>query len=131
MLEIFGILNIAFNAIFTIEAIIKIVALRSRYFKDTWNVFDFTIVALTYVFLVLSKTNVIEGFGSTTTILRALRIGRVLRLIKKAQKLQIIFYSIIDSLATLGSLGLLLLLFFFMFAVIGTSNFGKVMIGEP
>lgn len=83
----FTYINIVFNIIFTIEAVIKIIALRSQYFRDAWNCFDFTIVVLSYIFLILAYTNVLVGFGSTTTILRALRIGRVLRLIKKAKKL--------------------------------------------
>ena len=98
--------------------------MKTKYFKEAWNVFDFTIVALTYLMTLLDVAGVLSGFGQTTTVLRALRIGRILRLIKRAKQLKIIFYSIVDSLAALGSLGLLLLLFFFMFSVIGVNMFG-------
>ena len=47
------VLNYIFMAIFTIEATIKIIALRRDYFKDGWNIFDFTVVSLTTVILVL------------------------------------------------------------------------------
>ena len=83
-------LNISFNIIFTIEAVVKIYALRCKYFKDSWNIYDFTIVMATYSFLILDMLGVFAGFGSTTTILRALRVGRIIRLIKKAKKLRII-----------------------------------------
>ena len=123
--------NITFNIIFIVECIVKIIAMKSQYFMDAWNLFDFTIVVLTQIFLFLNFMNFLPGFGNTTTVLRALRIGRILRLIKRAQQLQIIFHALIDSIASLGSLGLLLLLFFFMFAVIGSALFGHAKIGDP
>jgi hypothetical protein len=41
--------NYAFTAIFTMEAIIKIFAFRSVYFKEGWNIFDFIIVIGTFI----------------------------------------------------------------------------------
>merc|ERR1712096_449038 len=38
------VINIVFAVTFTVEAIIKLVAYTIYYFKDQWNVFDFTIV---------------------------------------------------------------------------------------
>ena len=42
--EILEYFNKLFMAIFIIEAFIKIVAHGKRYFKDGWNIFDFTII---------------------------------------------------------------------------------------
>ena len=81
MIEVF---NYVFMGIFTIEAIIKIIALKKLYFKDSWNIFDFTIVAFTLLILLLKLASIPVSFGSGPTVLRALRIGRILRLIKKA-----------------------------------------------
>lgn len=89
--SVLEVVNYIFMAIFTIEAVVKIVALRKDYFKDSWNLFDFTVVILTAIILCLTLASLDIGVGSSATILRTLRIGRVLRLIKKAQKLQIIF----------------------------------------
>ena len=94
--EVVEILNYVFMVIFTIEAIVKIIAMKSKYFKDGWNVFDFTVVLLTAIILGLSWVGPLIGFdvgnlGVTSTILRSLRIGRIFRLIKKAESLQIIF----------------------------------------
>jgi hypothetical protein len=36
--------NLAFNIIYTLEAIIKLIAFDCDYFKDGWNNFDFIIV---------------------------------------------------------------------------------------
>ena len=37
--------NYIFTCIFVLEAIIKLIAYSKRYFKDNWNIFDFSIVA--------------------------------------------------------------------------------------
>ena len=42
-------LNYIFSAIFTVEAIIKLAALGKKYFKETWNIFDFIVVVGTWV----------------------------------------------------------------------------------
>lgn len=76
--------NYVFLVIFTVEAVIKIVAFRKLYFHSSWNIFDFTIVVITLIILGLNVFNVPIEFGSGPTVLRALRIGRILRLIKRA-----------------------------------------------
>ena len=45
--------NYFFTAVFTIEAIIKLIALKKTYFKESWNIFDFTIVVFTLLILLL------------------------------------------------------------------------------
>lgn len=122
--ETIEIFNYVFMTIFTLEAIIKLIALKGLYFRDSWNIFDFTIVTITLIMLFLKIINVEVPFGNGPTVLRALRIGRILRLIKRAKKLKIIFHTLLDSAASLGSLGLLLVIIFFMFAIIGRSVFG-------
>lgn len=49
------IINYIFSSIFAIEAIIKIIALRKTYFYDGWNIFDFFIVILTFVVLIIER----------------------------------------------------------------------------
>ena len=75
-------MNYIFMIIFTLEALIKLVALKRGYFSDSWNIFDFTIVALTLIMLGLKTTSINVQLGNGPMILRALRIGRILRLIK-------------------------------------------------
>lgn len=71
--------------VFTLEAIIKLIAFKKYYFHDSWNIFDFTIVAFTLIMLFLQSVDIKVPFGNGPTILRALRIGRILRLIKRAK----------------------------------------------
>ena len=82
------IINYIFMAIFTIEAIVKIIAQKLDYFKESWNIFDFIVVAGTIIILSLNWAGLGEDIQILGTILRTLRIGRVFRLIKKQQKLQ-------------------------------------------
>ena len=53
------IINYFFMVIFTTEAIIKIIALKKLYFRDSWNIFDFTIVMFTLLVLILKIANLI------------------------------------------------------------------------
>ena len=84
VIDVVEILNYVFMVIFTLEAIIKIFAMRSNYFKDSWNIFDFVVVVLTAVILAISFAGIGGNLGVTSTILRSLRIGRIFRLVKRA-----------------------------------------------
>ena len=75
--------NYTFMVIFTIEAIVKIIAQKCAYFKDNWNIFDFTVVVGTIIILTLNWVGIGDSIAILGTILRTLRIGRVFRLIKK------------------------------------------------
>ena len=50
--------NYLFTAIFVIEAIIKLVALRREYFKNPWNNFDFFVVISSLVDIFLSSLKI-------------------------------------------------------------------------
>lgn len=113
-------------SIFTIEAIVKIIAQKKEYFRDNWNVFDFVVVVGTIIILTLNWVGVGDSIAIAGTILRTLRIGRVFRLIKKQQKLRQIFNTLIQALPSMGSLGLLLMLLIFMFSIIGMSQFALI-----
>ena len=124
VISVVEILNYIFMVIFTIEAIVKIIAMRSKYFRDGWNIFDFVVVLLTAIILGLSWIGPkfgleVGNLGVTSTILRSLRIGRIFRLVKKAEQLQIIFQALIDSVPAMASLALLLILLIFMYSIIG------------
>lgn len=87
---ILDVINLVFAGIFTVEAIIKLIAFGKGYFKVGWNNFDFTIVIGTYIGLILTNTTSFN-VGPQTTIIRAFRIGRIFRLVKKAKSLKMIF----------------------------------------
>lgn len=43
---ILSLINQAFIAIFTLECVMKMTAMRIHYFKQPWNVFDFVVVVM-------------------------------------------------------------------------------------
>lgn len=119
--------NFVFMGIFTIEAFIKIVAMKSSYFKDSWNIFDFVVVVFTPIVIVISLFPQLGiDAKKQATLLRVLRMLRILRIVKKAEKLQIIFETILEAIPAMGSLGVLLLLFLFLFSIIGMQLFSFV-----
>jgi hypothetical protein len=76
------VLNQIFTAIFTVEAIIRLLALGWRnYFKDGWNIFDFLIALGSVIGIFVSMSTSVQIRGTST--LRAFRILRLLRLLKR------------------------------------------------
>jgi hypothetical protein len=53
--NLFENINFAFTIVYTIEAIIKLYVFRKTYFRDGWNVFDFTIVVSAWIGFVIEK----------------------------------------------------------------------------
>ena len=99
------IINYIFLGIFICEAIIKLIALGLSYFENSWNNFDFMIVMLTICSVILEKSGIVGNIGSSTSVIRAFRIGRLLRLIKRAKSLMLIFETLIKALPALANVG--------------------------
>ena len=76
-------LNAIFTIIFNIEMILKLIALKTAYFYNIWNKFDFFLVIVTDLGLVLDLMGVKSlGFNGTGfTILRAFRILRIVKVL--------------------------------------------------
>ena len=83
-------INYVFTGIFILEAAIKLIAFGDRYFRDSWNVFDFFIVTSSIVFVTIKELFSVD-LGSTTQAVRTLRLGRMLKLFRSMTQLQIIF----------------------------------------
>eukprot|EP00045_Choanoeca_perplexa_P001967 m.22459 g.22459 ORF g.22459 m.22459 type:complete len:1360 (+) comp11254_c0_seq3:204-4283(+) len=120
-------MNILFNIIFLAEAVIKLVAWKRAYFKDSWNIFDFCIVIVGILGLLVDL--LASSVGINTTVLRVLRlfrIVRILRLVKRAQGLKRLLTTLILSGPALVNIGTLLLLVIFIFSIVGMNLFGDV-----
>ena len=105
-------------AIFIVEIVLKLASHGRRpldYFRDGWNVFDFTIVAFC----------VLPVGGPFAAVLRLVRTLRLLRLVTALPKLQLLVGALIKSLSSMGYVGLLLGLIFYIYAVTGVHLFGK------
>jgi voltage-dependent calcium channel L type alpha-1S len=58
--SIFETINLAFTIIFSLEAILKIVGNGAGYFKSGWNIFDFFVVILSLLGIVVSATTTVN-----------------------------------------------------------------------
>ncbi|XP_025077550.1 sodium channel protein 1 brain-like isoform X2 [Pomacea canaliculata] len=125
--ESLDMMNIIFTTVFTLEAILKLVGLRWHYFRVAWNVFDFIIVILSILGIVLA--DILSKIYVTPTLLRVVRvfrIGRVLRLIKAAKGIRKLLFALIISLPAIFNIAALLFLVIYIYAIIGMSSFGDV-----
>lgn len=98
--------------LFIIEAAFKMLAVWPRiglYFKDGWNVFDFSVI----VFSLLPAT------GELAMVARLARLLRVMRLISTIPELRLIVTTLIRSLPGMGHVILLMGVVFYMYAVAG------------
>ena len=80
-----------------------------RYFRDPWNIFDFTIVVVCFL-----PVN-----AQYAAVLRLARILRALRLVSVVPQLQLIVGSLIKSLPSMFYVSILLVLMFYVYAVMG------------
>ncbi len=101
-------------SIYTIEITLKLIALRTKFFRDGWNVFDFLIVGIAYLPAV-----------GPLSVLRSLRILRAMRIISAIPRLRVIVRSLITSLPSIGWISVLLMVVFYIFAVMSTRLFGS------
>lgn len=98
--------------IFVIELLLRIFAYRLRFFKDSWSLFDFAVVAIALM----------PATGQFS-VLRALRVLRVLRLLSIVPSMRRVVSALLGSLPGLGSIAMVLLLIYYVFAVIATKLF--------
>uniref|UniRef100_UPI0037E891E9 sodium channel protein type 2 subunit alpha-like n=1 Tax=Semicossyphus pulcher TaxID=241346 RepID=UPI0037E891E9 len=120
-------INLVFIVIFTTECLIKIIALRCYFFTVAWNIFDFVVIVLSIVGIVLA--DIIEKYFVSPTLFRVIRlarIGRVLRLIRAAKGIRTLLFALMMSMPALFNIGLLLFLVMFIYAIFGMANFAYV-----
>uniref|UniRef100_A0A7N6AKG9 Voltage-dependent L-type calcium channel subunit alpha n=1 Tax=Anabas testudineus TaxID=64144 RepID=A0A7N6AKG9_ANATE len=132
--SIMDILNMIFTVVFTIEMIIKLLALRAHhYFIDPWNSFDALIVVGSVLDIAVSE---FSGGGKgesgkvSITFFRLFRVLRLVKLLSKGEGIRTLLWTFVKSLQALPYVGLLIAMIFFIYAVIGMQTFGKVAIDE-
>jgi voltage-gated sodium channel len=100
-------------AIFFVEIAAKLVVYRLAYFKDPWNVFDFTIVAVALL-----------PVSGGLSVMRALRILRALRIISVVPAMRRVVEALLHAVPSLGAVIALLAIIFYICAVMATKLFG-------
>jgi len=111
-------------AIFTVDVVVKVIAEGHRplhYFADSWNCFDFFIVAACFIFMLPFLPDV----GSLLAMLRLLRLLRVLKLVKALPQLRIIIEALISGFSSIFFVTIILFIFFYLYANIGMILFGR------
>lgn len=99
------------------ELIMRMISYGSRpweFFRQGWNVFDFSIVLLSFGI-----------FGGETIILRLLRIFRLIRIFRFLPEVRVLTSSIVKSLPPLMSVGVLIFLALFIYGMAGVYIFGE------
>jgi len=124
-----------FNILFTFEMIIKMIAMglspgqKPRpgtvcYFTDPWNKFDFTVVLLGWLPLILDFADVEIG---NFTALRTFRVFKVLKSIQRVEGMRNLIGALISCSPLLVNVMQLLLFLFLVFGIIGQSLFMGVL----
>jgi voltage-gated sodium channel len=106
----------ALLVLFTAELALRIYALRGRFFRDPWGIFDLLVVGIAWV-----------PESGPLSVLRALRILRVLRLISVVPSLRKVVEAMLAALPGMGSIVLLMVLIFYVFSVMAVKLFGDAM----
>jgi voltage-gated sodium channel len=109
----------AIQALFVIEIAIRLAAYLPRphrFFADGWNLFDFTVVAL----------SLLPQAGPFATIARLARVLRVSRLVSVWPELRLIIGTMLRSIPSMGHVIALLSLLLYVYGILGFHLFSKV-----
>ncbi|KAK3705212.1 hypothetical protein QZH41_014007 [Actinostola sp. cb2023] len=131
--QIIDISMFLFTIVFTIEMMMKVVAMGfmigvETYLKDGWNKLDFVLVLLSWLDVVITYTPQasVDVLG-TLKVFRALRTLRPLRMIRRAPGLKLVVQTLLYSLKPIGNTVLIAAIFFAMFGILGVQLFkGKL-----
>ncbi|XP_077591567.1 sodium channel protein type 4 subunit alpha B-like isoform X2 [Stigmatopora nigra] len=114
--------------IFTVECIVKIIALRKHYFSFRWNVFDFVLVILFILGIFIQ--DLMEKYfiytGALFSIIRFTRVCRILHFLRIANGVRRLIRVLMRSLPALFNIGLFFSLITFTYCVFGMKNFAFV-----
>lgn len=100
--------------IFFLEIAAKLLVHRLAYFKDAWNVFDFTIVGIALL-----------PMSGGLSVMRALRILRAARIISVVPAMRRVVEALLHAIPSLGAVMALLAIIFYICAVMATKLFGS------
>ena len=109
---LFESVNIFVLSVFIIEAGLKMVSSYPnifKYFKDGWNILDFSIIVLSLLPL----------GGGYSTVARLIRLLRVTRLTNRSREMSIVVMTIVKSIPSMVNIFLLLSLLFFIYGIAG------------
>jgi len=116
---VFELISSIVLVVYIAEAVLKIGASYphfSTYFKNGWNILDFSIIAV-------SLLPISEGY---TIVVRLVRLLRVTRLTHRSKEMSVVITTIIKSIPSMMNIFLLLSLLFFMYGIAGYYLFSEI-----
>jgi len=102
----------AIIAVFAAEIVLKLIVYRQSFFRSGWNLFDFTVVAVSLV-----------PDAGAFTVLRALRVLRLFRLFSVVPEMRSVVESLARAIPGMGAIMLVLAVIFYVAAVMGSMLF--------
>lgn len=105
-------INDMIQGLFVLEITIRILAFWPspfRFFRDGWNVFDFTVIAL----------SLLPVGGQFATVSRLARLLRVTRMVSVSDELRLIVQTMLRSIPSMGHVSLLLGLLIYVYGIVG------------
>jgi hypothetical protein len=135
--EAMSYVNLAFTIIFLLEMIVKLIALDVQYFMNKWNNFDFVIVMLSLVDLLMeyigNSVSFLKVGPQFARVLRVLRVSRLFKLMKAKQLdgINRIIKTLIFSFPSLMNVLVLLFLLYFIFSVLACFLFDNSSVSNP
>lgn len=105
-------LNDVFLGIFVVELMVRIAACWPRpgaFFKSGWNVFDFIVIVGSFV----------PGLRENATLLRLLRLGRIVRAVRLLPDLRVLVVAVGRSIPGVASLAVMTLLLIYLYGMVG------------
>ncbi|GLG93036.1 Sodium channel protein 60e [Gryllus bimaculatus] len=100
------------------KCFLKLLALSKEFFACGWNIFDLIIVSASLLDL---SFELVDGLS----VLRGLRLLRVLKLAQSWTTMKVLLSIIISTIGALGNLTFVLVIVIYIFAVIGMQLFSK------
>lgn len=128
--DVFEICEHVFCVIFLIEMLVKLSTERCDYFKQNWNLLDFSLVVMTIldVWILSAVMDTRDGSLQKMSVLRMmriLRVARMVRFLKVFKELWLIISGIIDSVKTIFWVSVLLALLLYISALLITQVVGQ------
>jgi len=104
---VLDILDLFFVITFTIECVMKVVALGVAYFMNSWNLLDFTVVVISLVSTGISATSSGSGGGlSALRALRAVRALRPMRVAARSEGMKVVVSALFMAVPAIGNVAL-------------------------
>jgi voltage-dependent calcium channel L type alpha-1D len=120
--------NIVFACVFNAEMVLKLIGLGNTYFLEPWNKFDMVIVVGTDLSFIISALGVGSEITAAISVIRSVRVMRMVRLIKTSANVRLIFDTIMNILPQITNVMTLIILLLYIFAALSINLFATVMV---